>query len=51
MAQHIDPVCGMTVDDTKAAGTSAYQGKTFYFCAPGCKQKFDQDPARYAARR
>jgi YHS domain-containing protein len=43
----IDPVCKMQVDESKAAGKSDYQGKTYYFCAPACKRKFDQDPARY----
>jgi YHS domain-containing protein len=45
-----DPVCGMTVDEKTAAGRSDYQGKTYYFCAPICKRKFDEDPAKYAAR-
>jgi Cu+-exporting ATPase len=44
----IDPVCGMTVDPAKAAGTSTYKGETFYFCNAGCKQRFDADPQRYA---
>lgn len=26
---------------------SEYKGKTVYFCCPGCKEKFDQDPAKY----
>jgi Cu+-exporting ATPase len=43
-----DPVCGMQVDEKKAAGQSVYQGKTFYFCAPGCKAKFDKNPSQYA---
>ena len=42
-----DPVCGMTVDEDKAAATSEYMGKTYYFCAPGCKVAFDKDPERY----
>lgn len=44
----VDPVCKMQVDEEKAAGASVYQGKTYYFCAPGCKAKFDQHPERYA---
>ncbi|PKG31477.1 YHS domain-containing protein, partial [Methanoregula sp.] len=28
---------------------SEYNGKKYYFCAPGCKKKFDADPAKYAA--
>ena len=42
-----DPVCGMEVDEKTAAGTSEYQGKTYYFCAPGCKVAFDKDPEKY----
>ena len=42
-----DPVCGMEVDPERAAGTSEYQGRTYYFCAPGCKRQFDQNPERY----
>jgi YHS domain-containing protein len=26
-----DPVCGMTVDEKKAAAKSEYMGKTYYF--------------------
>jgi len=37
----------MTVDEKKAAGSSAYSGKTFYFCAPGCKKEFDKNPSKY----
>ena len=43
-----DPVCGMTIDEKTAAGKSEYKGQTYYFCAPGCKKRFDADPARYA---
>lgn len=42
-----DPVCGMMVDEKKAAATRDYQGKTYYFCAQGCKIAFDKDPDKY----
>ena len=43
-----DPVCGMDVDEKKApGGKSEYQGKTYYFCSPGCKKDFDRNPAKY----
>ena len=45
----IDPVCGMTVDPDRAAGSSRVGGKTYYFCSPTCKQKFNADPAAYGA--
>jgi len=43
----IDPVCKMKVEPTKAAATSSYKGKTYYFCAPGCKKMFDKNPDKY----
>ena len=43
-----DVVCGMQVDPAKAAGTSVHKGKTYYFCSPNCKTKFDANPAQYA---
>ena len=42
-----DLVCGMQVDPKKAAGTSEYQGKTYYFCSAGCKKKFDANAVQY----
>ena len=45
----IDPICRMTVDEKTAKWKSEYKGKTYYFCAPGCKKKFDSDPAQYSA--
>jgi YHS domain-containing protein len=44
----VDPICKMTVDEKTAKFTSEYKGKKYYFCAPGCKKKFDTDPAKYA---
>lgn len=46
-----DPVCGMDVDEKKAAATSVHQGKTYYFCAKACKTTFDKDPAKYLAAK
>jgi Cu+-exporting ATPase len=43
----LDPVCGMTVDPQYAAGSSAYQGKTYYFCSKGCVAKFETNPEKY----
>lgn len=45
-----DPVCGMEIDERKAAGTSAYHGRTYSFCSGGCKDAFDRDPERYVGR-
>jgi Cu+-exporting ATPase len=42
-----DPVCKMDVDPKKAAAQSTFKGQTVYFCAVGCKEKFDADPGKY----
>lgn len=44
-----DPVCGMTVDPNKAAGSTTYQGQSYWFCSPGCLSKFKADPAKYVS--
>jgi Cu+-exporting ATPase len=46
----VDPVCKMTIDSEKAAATSDYKGQTVYFCAKGCKVKFDQAPEKYVGK-
>jgi YHS domain-containing protein len=42
-----DPVCKMDVNEKTAKLKSDYNGKTYYFCAPGCKSTFDKNPAKY----
>lgn len=42
-----DPVCGMECDEKTAAAKSEYKGKMYYFCAPGCKGVFDENPEEY----
>ena len=43
-----DPVCNMRVTAGTAAGTSVYNGMTYYFCSASCKQAFDKNPKQYA---
>jgi YHS domain-containing protein len=50
-ATAIDPVCGMTVEVATASRTSEYQGKIYYFCAPGCRKTFDASPDQYLGTR
>ena len=45
-----DPVCKMEVDQHTALGMSTYQGVTYYFCSPGCKDTFDRDPSRHLGK-
>ena len=43
-----DPVCGMETD-SPSNSRSTYKGTMYDFCSTACKQKFDADPAKYAA--
>ena len=46
-----DPVCGMQIDEEQAEAqglVSDFDGEEYFFCSPGCKQSFDQNPAAYA---
>lgn len=43
----IDPVCGMAVQPATAAGSFEHGGKTYYFCAARCLEKFRADPRYY----
>jgi Cu+-exporting ATPase len=45
-----DPVCGMSMDEKKAAGTTVHEGKTYYFCSAACKATFEKAPAKYAVK-
>ena len=48
VAKVVDPVCGMTVDPATARGGShEHEGTTYYFCSPGCREKFAVDPVRF----
>lgn len=44
-----DPVCGMQVDETKAAATTVYQGTAYAFCSAACKNTFEKSPTKYLA--
>ncbi len=44
---HKDPVCGMTVDASKAAASLEHEGKLYHFCCKGCAVKFKADPGKY----
>jgi YHS domain-containing protein len=37
----------MDVDEKTAKWKTTYKGKTYYFCAPGCKKSFEEDPEMY----
>ena len=43
-----DPICGMSVDEGRAAYKTEYKGRTYFFCSPGCKETFEKNPEKYA---
>jgi xanthine dehydrogenase accessory factor len=45
----VDPVCGMTVVVSPETTTSTYGGKSYWFCCPGCRERFARDPERFLA--
>jgi RND family efflux transporter MFP subunit len=48
-----DPVCGLNVDESKAKAAGfqgTYKNQTYYFCSAGCKEHFEKNPERYAAK-
>jgi xanthine dehydrogenase accessory factor len=46
-AEAKDPVCGMSVEISKAKYRSEHEGRVFYFCCAGCKQAFEKEPGRF----
>lgn len=42
-----DLVCGMTISKEEAKFSSELNDTTYYFCSPGCKTQFDNDPKKY----
>ncbi len=42
-----DPVCGMSVNPATAKHRTEYEGRTYFFCCAGCREKFIADPERY----
>lgn len=43
-----DPVCGMTIEDSKAAGHGTYGGKVVYFCSVACQKTYEKTHPRDA---
>ncbi len=49
MATTTDPVCGMSIEESAAAGNTTHEGTIYYFCSPACQQRFEADPAKYVS--
>lgn len=41
-----DPVCGMSIERSKAAATLEREGQTLYFCSLGCKREHEENLAK-----
>ena len=42
-----DLICGMQVRIADAPASYVHKGQTYYFCMPGCKESFAQNPEKY----
>jgi len=48
LSDPVDPVCKMKLTaDGDIAVITEHAGKTYGFCAPGCKKAFEKDPHKY----
>jgi YHS domain-containing protein len=45
------PVSGKTIRKSEASGSHQYNGKTYYFCCANCKEKFLENPEKYAKKK
>lgn len=50
MTKHIDPVCGMEIDSSRAAAQETFGGKTYYFCSAHCRESFAKAPTAYTEK-
>ena len=48
--QVTDPVCGMKIDPSSAAGSVEHGSATHYFCSKHCLAQFQSDPAKYLSK-
>jgi len=44
-----DPVCGMQVRTANAPAHGTFDRHTFFFCSDHCRERFENDPARFSA--
>lgn len=51
MPDHIDPVCGMQLEEQHAAGMSEHKGISYYFDSEECMSKFNEHPEQFTKKR
>ena len=49
LAEHEDPVCGMSVDADRTRHTAEFSEHTYYFCCRSCREKFVKEPETFVA--
>ena len=47
MTTHLDPVCGMTIEEADAVGSHEHDGVRYYFCAESCLERFKETPEAF----
>ena len=45
----LDPVCGKRVAESRNKNSVEYADQTYYFCSPGCLERFDAQPDLFTA--
>ena len=51
MTKTTDPVCGMVIEESSAAGSIIRAGTTYCFCSRSCQERFEADPQHYTLER
>jgi len=46
-----DVVCGMVVDEKATAQKLEYNGGTYYFCSPGCREEFSKNSQKWLKKK
>ena len=44
-------VCGSYVDPGSHEAKETYKGRTYYFCCDKCREKFKENPEKYATKK
>lgn len=44
------PVSGEEFVVSETSPKAEYQGKTYFFCCPGCAKKFESDPQKFLSK-
>jgi Cu+-exporting ATPase len=48
---HLDPVCGMTIEEDESVGSVEHEGHRYYFCHESCLDRFTKNPSAFLGPR